>query len=108
MKLSTRDLIFRVLHKEAGVIGGVVGATKGAVKGVHAAGNAISRGMAEAGVNSPLAKGVGYAAPYVAAAYTGKKVWESDPVLRARYKVRELKQRHEYHKQRKAMERGYR
>lgn len=95
--------IASLLLKHAGLAGDAARATFAAGKGFLGSGKHISKVMAEGGVQSPLAHFAAKAAPYAAAAYGGKKVYESDPVQRMRY-------RYAMYKQRKAMEqaqRGY-
>jgi hypothetical protein len=95
--------IATMLLKRAGLAGDTARGLVAAGKGFLGSGKHISKVMAEHGVQSPLAHAAAKAAPLAIAAYGGKKVYESEPVQRLRY-------RYALRKQRKAMEqaqRGY-
>lgn len=81
------DIAYEILHKQAGAAK-VVG---GAFRVLSRTGNALSKQLAEAGVKSETAHILAKAAPYAAAAYGAKKIWESGPVQRIREKVRSLR-----------------
>jgi len=93
--------IAALLLKQAGLAGDTGRGLIAAGKGFLGSGKHISKVMAEHGVASPLAHASAKVAPYAAAAYGGKKAYESNPVQKLRYQwaVR---------KQRKAMERAQR
>lgn len=81
------DIAYAMLHKEAGAAK-VVG---GALRILGRTGNALSKQLAEAGVRSESAHILAKAAPYAAAAYGAKKVWDSEPVQKIRAKIQSLR-----------------
>jgi hypothetical protein len=80
--------------------GAVTKALKEGAKGYFDVGRRMAETAAEHGMKSPLAlAGLKYA-PHAGALYAGKKTWESRPVQRARYKLREMQARRQMRRMR--------
>jgi hypothetical protein len=86
-----------MMLKQAGLAGDAAHGLLAATKGFLGSGKHISKVMAQHGVSSPVAHAAAKLAPYGIAALGAKKVYESEPAQKLRY-------RWALHKQRKAME----
>lgn len=91
--MNAHQIAYELLKKEGSASKAVLKGLGGAAKGFFASGKTISAHMKGAGVTSPTAHLLAKTAPYVGAAYGGKKMYESPTAQRLRYKVREMKMR---------------
>ena len=98
--IGRAHMIALALLEQEKAAGAITKTLKEGAKGYFDVGRRMAETAAEHGLKSPVALAALRYTPHAAALYAGKKTWESRPIQRARYKVRELRARHQMRKMR--------